>query len=93
MSFLLDAPQAEGGALLDVFRPTHKSSPLGWVVHGSRYSGAADQRQPAYVAPVRMLLDAGSNLHHPGQSDSDAYLRRLLEDASPEVAVVLGGGK
>ena len=29
----------EAGAPLDVFDATHESSPLGWAVHGSRYSG------------------------------------------------------
>lgn len=77
------------GAPLDVFEPTHQSSPLGWAVHGSRYSGDADQRQDAYLALVRMLLAAGSSLHYPGDADDDAYRRRLLQDASPAVRELL----
>jgi len=79
------------GAPLDVFDATHKSSPIGWAVHGSRYSGGAEERQYAYVALVRMLLAAGSSLHYPADP-GDAYLRRLLHDATPQVREVLEGG-
>jgi ankyrin repeat protein len=79
----------DAGAPLDVFDATHQSSPLGWAVHGSRYSGGAAERQHAYVALVHMLLAAGSFLHYPDHPESDAYFRRLLEDASVEVAEVL----
>lgn len=74
----------EAGAPLDVFDRVHRSSPLGWAVHGSRHSGDADTRQDAYVELVRMLLDAGSSLRYPGEP-GDAYWRRLREDASPPV--------
>src|SRR5262245_18073262 len=57
----------EAGAPLDVFDAIHRSSPIGWAVHGSRYSGGAEERQDAYVALVRMFLAAGSNLHYPGE--------------------------
>jgi len=77
------------GAPLDVFDVTHESSPLGWAVHGSRYSGGADERQDAYVAVVRMLLAAGARLQYPDGHGGDAYLRRLLQDASPQVREVL----
>lgn len=79
----------DAGAPLDVFDATHESSPLGWAVHGSRYSGGAEERQEAYVTLVRMLLQAGSSLHYPEEPQGDAYFRRLLEDASPQVAEVL----
>ncbi len=79
----------EAGAPLDIFDSTHQSSPLGWAVHGSRYSGDAANRQDAYAALVQMLLDAGSSLHYPEEPTSDAYFRRLLEDASPQVHQVL----
>ena len=82
----------DAGAPLDVFDATHKSSPIGWAVHGSRYSGGADERQDAYVALVRMLLAAGSSLHYPGEPREDGYLRRLLQDASPQVREVLERG-
>jgi ankyrin repeat protein len=71
------------GAPLEIFDETHHSSPLGWAVHGSRYSGDAEARQDAYVELVVMLLKAGSGFKE------DAYLQRLLNDASPRVAALL----
>jgi ankyrin repeat protein len=79
----------DAGAPLDVFDTTHQSSPLGWAVHGSRYSGGAAARQDAYVALTRMLLAAGSTLHYPDDPDGDAYFNRLLQDASLQVREVL----
>ncbi len=79
----------DADAPLDIFEPTHGSSPIGWAVHGSRYSGGADERQDVYVALVGMLLAAGSCLQYPGETQSDAYTRRLLDDASPQVREVL----
>lgn len=79
----------DAGAPLDIFDAIHKSSPIGWAVHGSRYSGGAEKRQDAYVAVVRMLLAAGSSLHYPDDPGGDAYLRRLLQDASPQVRELL----
>lgn len=79
----------DAGAPLDVFDATHQSSPLGWAVHGSRYSGGAAARQDAYVALARMLLAAGSSLHYPDDPGGDAYVNRLLQDASPQVRDVL----
>lgn len=76
---LLDA-----GAPLNVFDRVHQSSPLGWAVHGARYSGDAEIRQKAYVELVRMLVAAGSSLRYPDDA-GDAYWRRLREDATPEV--------
>ena len=82
----------DAGAPLDVFDATHESSPIGWAVHGSRYSGDAAQRQDAYIALVRMLLAAGSGLHYPDDPEGDKYLRRLVQDACPQVREVLEGG-
>lgn len=79
----------EAGAPLDVFETTHASSPIGWVAHGSRYSGGAEEREEAYVEVARLLLDAGCSLHYPGEPESDAYFQRLLKDASPGVAALL----
>jgi hypothetical protein len=79
----------DAGAPLDVFDGTHASSPIGWAVHGSRNSGGATERQDLYVALVEMLLEAGSGLSYPGEHQSDAYIRRLLADASPRVREVL----
>jgi len=79
----------DAGAPLDLFDPTHHTSPIGWVVHGSRYSGGAEERQEVYVELVQMMLEAGSSLHYPGDPTSDAYVQRLLDDASPEVTEIL----
>lgn len=76
-------------APLDVFDDAHESSPLHWAVHGSRFSGGAEERQDAYVALVEMLLAAGSGLHYPGDPHGDAYRKRLLEDATARVRDVL----
>ncbi|MCP3902931.1 MAG: hypothetical protein GY715_04780 [Planctomycetes bacterium] len=75
----------EAGVPLDVFDPVHRASPIGWAAHGSRSSGAAEQRQDAYVAVTRALLDAGAAVHFDGTS----YLDRLVADASPEVGALL----
>ena len=83
---LLDA-----GAPLDVFDDVHEASPLHWAVHGSRYSGGAEERQDAYVKLVEMLLAAGSSVHYPDDPGGDAYRKRLLRDASPAVRRVLQG--
>ena len=74
----------EAGAPLDIFDGVHNSSPLGWAVHGSRYSGDAEAREKAYEELVRMLLHAGSSLRYP-DDNGDSYLRRLREDARPGV--------
>ena len=79
----------DAGAPLDVFEGVHEASPIHWAVHGSRYSGAAEERQDAYVELVEMFLAAGSSLHYPGDPGGDAYEKRLLRDASPRVRNVL----
>lgn len=79
----------DAGAPLDVFEDVHHSSPLHWAVHGSRFSGGANERQDAYVALVEMLLAAGSSLHYPDDPGGDTYRKRLLEDATPRVLEVL----
>lgn len=76
------------GAPLEIFDETHESSPLGWAVHGSRYSGGAEERQDLYVELAELFIGSGARLHYPGD-DTDAYLTRLLEDASPQVREVL----
>ena len=79
----------DAGAPLDIFEETHESSPLHWAVHGSRFSGGAEERQAAYVELVEMLLAAGSSLHYPDDPYGDAYRKRLLRDATPWVRTVL----
>lgn len=78
----------DAGAPLDDFDPTHNYSPLGWAVHGSRYSGGAAERQSNYVELVKMLLEAGSSLHRPGDTDN-TYLKQLSKDATEETGNVL----
>jgi ankyrin repeat protein len=73
----------DAGAPLDVFDRTHASTPLGWAVHGSRYSGGCEENQDAYVELVRMLLAAGSRI------PDEKYRVRLREDASPQVLALL----
>jgi ankyrin repeat protein len=79
----------DAGAPLNVFDPTHNYSPLGWAVHGSRYSGDANERQEAYIALVKMLLDAGSQLHYPDRPNDNDYFRHLQEDAPDEILDLL----
>jgi ankyrin repeat protein len=78
----------DAGAPLDHFENDHECSPIGWAVHGSRYSGGADVRQDKYVTLVEMLLAAGSSLCYPNDS-TDHYRRKLLDDASPQVREIL----
>lgn len=79
----------DAGAPLDVFDKTHGSSPIGWAVHGSRYSGGAAERQDVYVELVKMLLDAGSKLEYANESGGRSYLDWLLSEASFEVRETL----
>lgn len=83
---LLDA-----GAPLEVFDACHGSSPLGWAVHGSRYSGDAPARAAAHTEVVGLLLDAGAALAYPDEvpGEGATYARRLLEDATPGVRALL----
>lgn len=76
------------GAPLDDFDNAHESSPIGWVAHGSRYSGGAKERQADFVELARILTNAGCSLSYPGDQ-SGAYLKRLLEDATAEVGAVI----
>lgn len=77
------------GAPLDVFEETHQASPLHWAIHGSRYSGGAEERQEVYVELVEMLLEAGSSLQYPDDAEGKAYWERMLRDASEAVREVL----
>lgn len=79
----------DAGAPLDVFDNVHESSPLGWAVHGSRNSGAAEERQTVYAELVRMLLDAGSSLVYPDDPHGSAYLTRLNRDAPAGIKELL----
>ena len=74
----------DAGAPREVFDRCHRSAPLGWVAHGSRFSGSAGERQVAYVAIAEMLLRAGAALTYPNDSGR-AYFDRLLQQASRAV--------
>ena len=78
----------DAGAPLDVFDPTHRASPIHWVAHGSRYSGGAAGRGPAYVELALILLGAGCSLRYEHDPEG-AYLDRILWDAAPAVADVV----
>ncbi len=71
------------GAPRDVYDESHASSPLGWAVHGSRYSGGAEENQDAYVTIVGLLLRAGGGLR------DQEFLDRIRGDASPRVLALL----
>ncbi|MBK8504668.1 MAG: ankyrin repeat domain-containing protein [Saprospiraceae bacterium] len=79
----------EAGASIDVFESVHGSSPIGWVTHGSRYSGGADERREIYMELAQIFLEAGCSLHYPNEPESDNYYQRLLQDATPGVKEVL----
>ncbi len=79
----------EAGAAIGTFDRVHRSSPLGWAVHGSRYSGSANERQPVYIELVQMLLEAGANTTYPDHENDDSYIQRLREDATSQVWQVL----
>jgi len=78
----------DAGAPLDVFDSTHNCSAIGWAVHGSRFSGGAEDRQPIYAELVQMLLKAGSSLNYPSD-DSNAYLDWMKEVASEAIRPLL----
>ncbi|MEQ8764334.1 MAG: hypothetical protein RL885_10435, partial [Planctomycetota bacterium] len=73
------------GASLDPIGDDHHSTPLGWVAHGSRYSGGAEQNQDAYADVARQLLEAGAPL--PGPKDTHDHPQ--LRQATPAVQAVL----
>lgn len=79
----------DAGAPLDVFDQVHRSSPIGWAVHGAGYSGDAEERQDLYVELVQMLIDAGSSLKYPDDPNGNDYLDRLRNEATPSVRAIL----
>ncbi|WNJ17991.1 ankyrin repeat domain-containing protein [Pontibacter sp. G13] len=75
----------ESGADVQALGDDHYSTPLGWVAHGSTYSGGAEERQSEYVEIAEMLLDAGAKF--PRLEDEWDHFQ--LHAASPAVRVVL----
>lgn len=79
----------DAGAPLEVFDGVHHSSPLGWAVHGARFSGGAESRQEAYVDIVRTLLEAGAEMRYSESSSDHDFRERLRRDATPAILEVL----
>ena len=78
----------EAGAPLEIFDQVHHSSPLGWGVHGSRYSGGAEIAQSRYEAVVNQLLEAGSSLFYP-EDLTPSYYQRLWSDGTDRIRPIL----
>jgi ankyrin repeat protein len=77
------------GADVNATGDDHCSTPLGWVAHGSRFSGGAAERGAEYVRLAELLLAAGASLVHPDAPAGEPPGRWLLFDASHAVAAVL----
>ncbi|NRB52401.1 MAG: ankyrin repeat domain-containing protein [Saprospiraceae bacterium] len=75
-------------APLEIRGDLHNMSPLGWVVHGSVYSGSAQSHADDYTEIARILLEAGASLLHPDlpEDKSGAW---LLKEVSTGVEAVL----
>jgi hypothetical protein len=65
---------AHGGVSLESRDPTHKSTPLGWAAFGSVHRRSRDGDYPAVID---RLVDAGADVHAPGNGEP----RTLLEMA------------
>jgi ankyrin repeat protein len=77
------------GAPLEIRGDDHRSTPLGWVCHGSRFSGGAGQRSEVYARIAELLLVTGASLANPDDPEGDPQGRWLFRDASADVAAVL----
>ncbi|MBX2876247.1 MAG: ankyrin repeat domain-containing protein [Saprospiraceae bacterium] len=75
-------------APLEIRGDLHNMSPLGWVVHGSVYSGSAQSHADDYTRIARILLEAGASLLHP-DIPADTTGAWLLKEVSPGVEAVL----
>lgn len=79
----------QSGAPINKFDSVHAANPLGWAVHGSQFSGGAQEVQEKYRSLVKMFLEAGSQLHYPDAPNSNGYLKRLHSEASPAIGELL----
>lgn len=77
------------GAPLECIDPINGSTPLGWAVHGSRFSGGASERTAVYVEIVEILLKAGAQRVYLNAQDDDSYWEWMLATASEEVRASL----
>jgi ankyrin repeat protein len=75
----------ERGAPLDLRGDAHDCSPLGWVTHGSRFCGGAEERVDVYAELAEILLEAGAKL--PGPDDEHDHHQHAM--AAPQVQAVL----
>lgn len=75
----------ERGAPLDIRGDDYDCTALGWVAHGSRFSGGAAERGDAYVEVAEILLDAGAPLPRA----AERHDRAQFAQASDAVAAVL----
>ena len=75
----------ERGAPLTLRGDDHDCTPLGWVAHGSCFSGGAKKRSALYVELAEILLQAGAPFPQP----TEEHDRVQLGQASEPVAAVL----
>ena len=78
----------ERGADVNAGGCGHESTPLGWVTHGSRYSGGAAGNLDRYQAILELLLTSGAAVDLPGDPPGQPG-KRALTDAAPRLQEVL----
>jgi ankyrin repeat protein len=78
----------EYNAPLEIRGDVYNNTPLGWLAHGSVYSGTAQSHAEDYVEIAKILLKAGASLVHPDHPE-DTSGAWLLKEVSPGVAAVL----
>jgi len=69
----------ERGAPLDLRGDDHDTTPLGWVGHGSAFSGDADDHSEVYARLAEMLLSAGAPLPEPDAAHDNPQLAGASE--------------
>ena len=75
----------ERGAPLDLRGDDHDTTPLGWVGHGSAFSGGAEENSAVYARLADLLLSAGAPLP---EADA-AHDNQQLAGAAESVLAVL----
>lgn len=75
-------------APLEIRGDVYNNTPLGWLAHGSVYSGTAQSHAEDYVEIAKILLKAGASLMHPNHPE-DTKGAWLLKEVSPGVEAVL----
>ncbi|GEM_PF-607413 len=69
----------ERGAPLDLRGDDHNTTPLGWVGHGSAFSGGADENSEIYARLAELLLSAGAPLPEPDAAHDNQQLAGAAE--------------